>query len=47
MSIEVEHFGGIVVHWVELGAWLLFAPDGAAHWVMYGRVLGRAVVGAA
>jgi hypothetical protein len=45
MQIEVERFGGVVVRWPELDVWLLVAPDGTAHWVMLGRVLGRAVGG--
>jgi hypothetical protein len=47
MSIDVEHFGGLVVRWPEYEAWLLFAPGALAHWVMRGRVLGRAIVGVA
>jgi hypothetical protein len=39
--------GGLTVRWPEIEAWLLFAPDGRAHWVIAGHVLGRAVVGVA
>lgn len=47
MSIDVEHFGGLVVRWPEYEAWLLFAPGALAHWVVRGRVLGRAIAGVA
>jgi len=44
--IEVEPFGGVVVRWPALDAWLLVDVTGA-RWVWRGRVGRRAVVGLA
>ena len=46
MTIEVEPFGGLVVRWQALDAWLLVDVSGA-YCVWRGRVLGRVVVGVA
>lgn len=46
MIIEVEPFGGIVVRWLTIDAWLLVDPTGG-YLVWRGRVLGRVMVGRA
>jgi len=46
MTIEVEPFGGLVVRWQALDAWLLVDVTGA-YCVWRGRVLGRVAVGVA
>ena len=46
MIIEVEPFGGLVVRWLAIDAWLLVDVTGA-RLVWRGRVLGRVAVGEA
>jgi len=46
MTIEVEPFGGLVVRWQALDAWMLFDVTGA-YCVWRGQVLGRVAVGVA
>jgi hypothetical protein len=46
MTIEVEPFGGLVVRWQALDAWLLVDVSGA-YCVWRGRVVGRVAVGLA